>query len=170
MRVALDVESVLADPNEPVLRTTDQLTRRQINETWFTNQEESDAYQVYMGVSDAIWRHKPEIIPPEEPDISQYVNDIYDEAGILDIVTHRQHVDKEVMWWLKDHGIKYDGFVSCDVPKHELGYDVYIDDNPNLFGDCRLLLVDQPWNEFLPDEDSKMCDRVYSLYGATEFL
>ena len=26
-----------------------------------------------MGVSDAIWRHRSEIIPPEEPNLDEYV-------------------------------------------------------------------------------------------------
>ena len=123
-----------------------------------------------MGVSDAIWRHNPQMIHPEEPDIATYVEQMYEQADELDIVTHREHVDEQVVWWLSEHDIVYDEFVSCNVPKYELGYDVYIDDNPNLFGQCRLLLRHQPWNAYLDDENSKSCDRVHSLAEAVDFI
>jgi hypothetical protein len=170
MRVALDVESVLAEPNEAVARSTDRLTLDEIENTWFSDLDESQSYQIYMGVSDAIWRHNPQIIPPEEPDLSTYVAEMHERVGQLDIVTHRQHVDEQVVWWLAEHEIVYDNFVSCDVPKQELDYDVYVDDNPNLFGECRLLLRHQPWNAHLDDSESKMCDRIHSLSEVVKFL
>jgi hypothetical protein len=168
--VALDVESVLAEPNEAVARTTDRLTLDQIQETWFSDGKHGTNYQIYMGVSDAIWRHNPQVIPPEEPNLSEYVDQMYEKADTLAIVTHRQHVDEQVIWWLQEHDIQYDEFVSCDVPKEQLGYDLYIDDNPNLFNKCRLLLRHQPWNSHLDDENSKTCDRIHSLAEAVEFV
>lgn len=170
MRVALDVESVLAEPNGPVARSTDRLTLEDIQQTWFSDKAESNNFQIYMGVSDAIWRHNPQIIPPEEPDIASYVGEMYSRVDELDIVTHREHVDEQVVWWLAEHDIVYDNFISCNVPKEELGYDVYIDDNPNLFGESRLLLRHQPWNSHLKTDMSKTCDRIHSLSEAVEFL
>lgn len=168
--VALDVESVLADPNGRVLESTDRLTRDQIESEWFSDSEDDHAYQIYMGVSDAIWRHKHEIIPPEEPHIATHVQQIYAKADTLDIVTHRQHVDEQVKAWLDEHAIRYDNFISCDEPKQELGYDVYIDDNPNLFNECRLLLRDQPWNQHIDAWRSKSTDRIYSLDDVLGFF
>ncbi len=168
--VALDVESVLAEPNEAVGRATDRLTLDQIQEKWFSDGKGSTNYQIYMGVSDAIWRHNPQVIPPEEPNLAEYVDEMYERADTLAIVTHRQHVDEQVIWWLQEHDIQYDEFVSCDVPKQELGYDLYIDDNPNLFGECRLLLRHQPWNAHLDAEMSKLCDRIHSLKEAVGFV
>lgn len=170
MRVALDVESVLAEPNEAVLATTDRLTREQIEGTWFSNTEEDHAYQIYMGVSDAIWRHNHQRIPPEEPNLAEYVAEMRERADCVDILTHRQHVDDQVKLWLAEHDIGYDEFISTDKPKQEFDYDVWIDDNPNLFNECRLLLRHQPWNAHMPDESSKTTDRVYSLKDAVEFL
>jgi hypothetical protein len=170
MRVALDVESVLAEPNAAVARSTDRLTLEQIRDTWFTDGKDEPTYQIYMGVSDAIWRHKPEVIQEEEPDISGHVEKIYAHADVLDIVTHRQHVDEQVVWWLQEHGIEYDDFVSCSRPKQELDYDIYIDDSPNMFGECRLLLRHQPWNASLDDFSSESCDRINSLAEVPDFL
>lgn len=170
MNVSLDVESVLAEPNQAVARSTDRLSLEDIQDTWFSDVAENRSYQIYMGVSDAIWRHNPQIIPPEEPNLAEYVGEIHERVDRLDIVTHRQHVDEQVVWWLAEHDIEYDNFVSCGVPKQELAYDVYIDDNPNLFGECRLLLRHQPWNKQLDDANAKTCDRIHSLAEAVEFM
>lgn len=170
MRVALDAESVLADPNEAVARATDRLTLDQIEQTWFSDSEESNVYQIYMGVSDAVWRHNPHVIECEEPNITEHVDALYDSSSELDIVTHRQHVDEQVRWWLSEHDITYDKFVSCDVPKNELGYDCYIDDNPTLCGDCRLFLRDQPWNRQIDEDGHKLCDRIYSLDDVLRYV
>lgn len=166
MRIALDVESVLAEPNEPVLNTTERLSRDEIESEW---NFEPESYQIYMGVSDAIWRHKPEIIPPEEPNMSEYVAE-WREDHTVDILTHREHVDKQVQWWLAEHSIEYDDFIATDKPKWEFDYDLWIDDNPEMFGECRLLLRHQPWNRQCPDGESKSCDRIHSLSEVSDFL
>jgi hypothetical protein len=166
MRVALDVESVLADSNEAALQSTDKLDRQELLGEWDLSDHQ---WQVYMGVTDAIWRHKPEIIPPEEPALDEYVSQIRQNHEVH-IVTARMHVDEQIVWWLEEHGIEHDSFTSTDQPKHELDYDVYIDDNPDMFGECRLLLRHQPWNAAIDDGGSKSTDRIYSLAEATEFL
>lgn len=166
MKIALDVESVLANTNEAVLQSTDKIDREEIIGEWDMSDE---MWQVYCGVSDSVWRHNPQSIPPEEPMLDKYVGDIA-KGNELHIVTARQYVDENVVWWLDHHGIEYENFVSTDTPKYELDYDVYIDDNPQMFGECRLLLRDQPWNQDLPDESCKSCDRIHSLAEAGEFL
>lgn len=166
MKVALDVESVLADSNEAALQSTDKLDREELLGEWDLSDHQ---WQVYIGVTDAVWRHNPQFIPPEEPALDEYVNKIR-ENHELHILTGRMHVDEQIMWWLEKHGIEYDSFQSTDRPKHEFDFDVFIDDNPELFGECRLLLRHQPWNAHLDDTRSKTCDRIYSLAEAVEFL
>jgi len=170
MKVSFDVESVLAEPNEPVLDATDRLEREQIEGTWFNNEEDSLGLQIYMGVSDAIWRHSPHTIPPEEPNIAEHVEQVYDSVDQLDIVTHRQHVDEQVIWWLEHHDVPYDDFISTDTPKNDLDYDVWVDDNPNLVGECRLLLRHQPWNDTVDTDRMKSCDRIHTLADAADFF
>jgi hypothetical protein len=167
-KVALDVESVLADSNEAALQSTDKLDREQLLGNW-----EMDDYtwQVYVGVTDAIWRHNPEAIPPEESRIDAYVSDMNKRASV-DILTGRQHVDPQVVWWLNQHGIEYDSFQSTGKDKCSFTeYDVYIDDNPEMVGGCgHLLLRDQPWNDEINTEEYKSVDRIYSLAEAVDYL
>lgn len=166
MRIALDVESVLADSNEAALQSTDKLDREQLLGNWNMSDEQ---WQVYLAVTDAVWTHKPEIIPPEEPCLDQYVQN-FSDGHTVDIVTARMHVDEQIMWWLDHHGIEYDSFISTDIPKWEYDYDVWVDDNPEMFGECRLLLRNQPWNVDCPDTRSKSCDRIHSLAEVSDFL
>ena len=166
MKIALDVESVLANTNEAVLQSTDKIDRAELLGEWTLSDE---MWQIYSGVSDAVWRHNPDSIPPEEPMIDQYSAQLT-EGNTLDIVTARQHVDKQMVWWLETHEIEYHDFIAVSEPKWTLDYDLYIDDNPRMFGECRLLLRSQPWNQDINTENSKMCDKIYSLAEATEFV
>jgi len=166
MRIALDVESVLANTNEAVLQSTDKIDRDELLGQWDLSDE---LWQIYCGASDAVWRHNPELIPPEEPMIDKYSKQL-SQGNLLDVVTARPHVDEQMVWWLDEHNIEYENFYSTQSPKYEMEYDVYIDDNPEMFGECRLLLRNQPWNTHVDDHRSKMCDRIYSLGQAVDFL
>lgn len=166
-KIALDVESVLADTNEAALQSTDKLDREHLLGEWDLNDHQ---WQVYMGVTDAIWRHKPEIIPPEEPALDQYISAM-NKNHHVDIVTGRMHVDEQIIWWLDEHGIEYNSFISTNQPKYLFDeYDVFIDDNPDMFDECRLFLRHQPWNAHLDDLRSKSTDRVYSVAEVLDFL
>lgn len=166
MEIALDVESVLANTNEAVLQSTDKIDREKLLGEWDLSDE---LWQIYSGVSDAVWRHNPDSIPPEEPMIDMYVKDMK-KNNSLDVVTARTHVDEQMVWWLEQHGIEYRKFISTSEPKYLLDYDVYIDDNPKMFGECRLLLRHQPWNAELDNSNSETCDRIYSLAEAADIL
>jgi hypothetical protein len=167
MKVALDVESVLADSNEAALQSTDKLDRAELLGEWDLSEHQ---WQVYMGVTDAIWRHNPQFIPPEEPNLDRYVAEIRESVETLDILTAREHVDESIVWWLSEHGIEYDEFISTGRPKYEYDYDVFIDDNPEMVGSVRLFLRDQPWNQSVDDEALKTCDRICSLGEVSSFL
>ncbi|AGM11389.1 hypothetical protein M199_gp277 [Halogranum tailed virus 1] len=167
MKIALDVESVLADTNEAALQSTDKLDRAELLGEWDLSDHQ---WQVYMGVTDAVWRHNPQFIPPEEPNLDRYVSELR-ENNEVHILTAREHVDESIVWWLEEHGIEYDSYTSTGVPKYHFEqFDVFIDDNPDMFGECRLLLRDQPWNAHLDDAGSKSCDRIHSLADAVDFL
>jgi len=166
MKVALDVESVLANTNEAVVQSTDKIDREHLLGEWDLDDRQ---WQVYSGVSDAVWRHNPASIPPEEPMLDQYTRELAD-GNTLDIVTAREYVDEQMVWWLDEHNISYRNFVSTSEPKYHLEYDVYIDDNPEMWPNCRLLLRHQPWNTDVPDQKSKLCDRIYSVAEAIAFV
>jgi hypothetical protein len=166
--IALDVESVLADSNEAALQSTDKLDRETLLGNW---EFDSRTWQVYIGVTDAVWRHNPGMIPPEEPRIDEYVRQMA-EGNELHIVTGRMHVDPQVVWWLDEHGIEYEQFISTEKDKYTFDeYDVFIDDNPKMVGECRrLLLRHQPWNADIDTSEYKTVDRIHSLAEAVEYL
>lgn len=167
MNILLDVESVLANTNEAVLQSTDKIDRAELLGEWNISDE---TWQIYSGVSDAVWRHNPDSIPPEEPMLDQHTAQLA-EGNTLDIVTARPHVDEQMVWWLDAHNISYNTFYSySEGPKYELAYDLYIDDNPEMVGACRLLLRNQAWNAAIETESSKTCDRIHSLAEAVEFI
>lgn len=166
VRVALDLEEVLADTISEACQSTDALDTSDF-ETWdITGQ----TWQVYAGVSDALWRHDPLSIPPVEPNLAEYVRDLHEAADELHIVTARMHVDDQIEAWLSHHSIPYDDIVSTRRPKYELDYDVYIDDNPEMHGNCRLLLRHHAHNSTIDAAHHKMTDRIHSLSEVTEFV
>lgn len=166
MKIACDLESVLADSHEAVYRSSDRLSYDDLYDSW---KFDEDTWQRYIGASDAIWRHKPEIIAPQEPNLSQYISALR-EDNTVDILTARLHVDEQAKWWLAEHGIEYDDFIATEKPKPDFDYDLFIDDNPEMFGECRLLLRHQPWNTHCVASEAKLCDRIYSLAEAVEFV
>lgn len=166
MKVALDLEEVLADTISECCRSTDKLAHSDFD-TW--DIKPGYTWQVYAGVSDALWRHDPLSIPPVEAGLDDYTASIHDSVDTLDIVTARLHVDVQIVEWLEENDISYDKVISTSTPKHELDYDVYVDDNPDMFGECRLLLRDHPHNHHIDCDDS-MTDRIYSLGQVEDLL
>lgn len=165
-RVALDLEEVLADTISEACQSTDKLQPSDFDE-WDIDDY---TWQVYSGVSDALWRHDPLSIPPVERGLDDYTANIYRNSDRLDIVTARLHVDDTIRRWLDEYDIYYDDIVSTSRPKYEHDYDVYVDDNPEMFGECRLLLRNHAHNEHLDCESSKTTDRIYSLGQVEEFI
>lgn len=192
VRIALDIEGVLADPHAAFLdEYNDQygtdFTVDDITEWGFgrvrdhfadaTGHDSLEAFlhgvdgefDGFLDISAAYWeaytdQDAPDRMPPLEPDIGRYIDDLHtalQETGLdyqIDVVTAREGVDDQLQTWLADHGIRegaeYTDFVVSD-DKHELPYNVYIDDNPWLaealtaddYQDNVLLLYDRPYNQ-----------------------
>lgn len=165
-KVAVDLEEVLADTIRQSCKSTDKLSCEYFDSWDLDNY----AWKVYNGVSDALWRHNPQSIPPVEPNLNEYMDELYVSADKLDIVTARLHVDESIRAWLAEQNILYDELVSTRQPKYELPYDLFIDDNPDMHSHCRLLLRHHSHNAQVPAEKSEYTDRIYSLQEAIEFL
>jgi len=165
-RVALDLEEVLADTIQEACRSTDKLEPADF-ESWNID---GYVWQVYAGVSDALWRHDALSIPVVEQGLDDYTANIERQADELDIVTARMHVNGQIEKWLDYHGIYYNKIISTRQPKYELDYDLYVDDNPEMHGHCRLLLRDHPHNAQIDDASSKSTDRIQSLGQVEGFL
>ncbi len=97
-----------------------------------------------------------------------------------DIVTGNPYPDK-VNRWLKDNGIyeciHYDHLISIgglDCEKSDLGYDVYIDDNPYLINELdthqSLLLYHRPYNFSVEDGFGPLVFTIDNIQYAAENL
>jgi hypothetical protein len=166
MRVALDLEEVLADTISEACRSSPNLDPEHFDEWNISNH----TWQVYAGVSDALWRHDPLSIPPMEPNLNYHIGQVHDSVDVLDIVTARLHVDGQVANWLDHHNVPYDEIVSTDSPKYELDYDIFVDDNPEMIGECRLLLRTQDHNRQQDVGGVKSCDRIDSVAEVSDFV
>lgn len=167
MKLALDLESVLADTNEVALQSTDKLDPEHFEDGWGLSDKQ---WETYVKVTDAAWRHNPQSIPPEEENIDRYVSKLREAGNEIHILTAREWVDEQILWWLEEKEIEYDSFESTSSPKHEYDYDIFIDDNPELWGECRLLLRDQPWNNHIDTSSSRSSHRIYSLEEVNKFI
>ena len=158
MRIALDVDGVLADVIAPWLarsnRIRPEISRDQVDDWDFWKRFGIDRYDFYAELG-ACWRDWRSI-PPTEPGLASVSREMR-KLGRVDIVTSREpQTDPFVRDWLGHHGIAYDGYVSvADGPmKADLDYDLFIDDSPlnaarMLQNGRRIVLYSQPWNASL---------------------
>ena len=155
MKIALDVDGVLADVMESWLvhnnKVRRAISKQDITDWDFWKKFRIDRFSFSEELS-ACWRSW-DSIPPTERDLSGTTESLSALARV-DIVTAREKsTDSYVKNWLEMHGVAYDGYVSViDGPmKAELDYDVFIDDSPlNASSFLRngktVLLYSQPWN------------------------
>lgn len=173
MRVALDVDGVLADVILPWLERSNRLrsplTKDQIT-TWdFWKACGISQHDFYGELSDC-WRDW-RTVPPTEGDLPGSTRDLSRLARV-DIVTARERsTNRFVERWLDHHGISFDGYVSVGegTLKAELDYDLFIDDSPiNAESFVRkgrpVMLYAQPWNAGFPE--SRNVTRIRTLGDA----
>ncbi len=155
MRIALDVDGVLADVIQTWLiynnRIRKSITKNEITEWNFWEKFQINRFDFYKELS-TCWKSWKEI-PPTEEKLSTIINEL-SKFGTIDIVTARERsTDEFVKNWLKSQKIIYQNYVSViDGPKKALlDYDVFIDDSPLnakkiADADKKILLYSQPWN------------------------
>lgn len=155
MKIALDMEEVLAETHQPFIEEWNRRhgTSYTLNDVdswdWVSTTADFDEF---MDIVQNEWR-KPYNIQPCEPGLAESVERIYGYVDTLDIVTARTGVEEEMQEWLEMQGIQhYDTFKSIHNgdTKAKFDYDVYIDDKPHLKdklddGQCQFL-VHRPWN------------------------
>jgi len=174
MRIALDVDGVLADVilswiERSNLRRS-RLTKEQITSWDFWRACNIDRHDFYRELSDC-WKNWRSI-PPTEKNLSQSTKGLL-ELGRVDVVTARERsTDGFVRQWLKFHDVSFDSYVSVayGTLKADLDYDLFIDDSPLnasalVEKNRSVLLYDQPWNA---GPDSSKLTRVHSLSEAIE--
>ncbi|RNJ76271.1 MAG: hypothetical protein EB828_03145 [Nitrosopumilus sp. D6] len=172
MRIALDVDGVLADVirswllyNNSFRKNIEMHEARDWDFWKILNITASDFYAEL----NACWKDWHSI-PPTEDDISSAVKSLA-ELGTVDIVTARDpSTDSFVREWLVHHGIEYAEYVSVagGTMKADLDYDVFIDDSPInakkfLEKGKKVLVYTQPWNMYLSKDEFI---RIPDLAGA----
>ena len=132
MKIALDVDGVLADVIESWLKYSNsirpKLSKNDITDWDFWKKFQINRFDFYEELS-SCWKNW-KTIPPTEKNISKNTKKLL-EFGQVDIVTAREKsTDEFVKQWLKLHDVSFDNYVSVvdGTFKAELDYDLFIDD------------------------------------------
>lgn len=205
IRVAVDVEGVLADNNTPFvedfnqffgLSGEDAFTVEDITSwgfgavsDYFEEQYADAGYgmtEFMNGVPEdgefpgfhplvaSYWEEDPGRLEPMAEHLGDCLLELREvlseEYGAvqIDIVTARgeddnnPHLAQPIKEWLHDHGVTdgadgteqvYDEF-RMETDKHELDYDLFVDDNPHLYeelDDAVQVMPETPWNTAVDD-------------------
>lgn len=162
MKIAVDMENVLADPKTWFLevyndRNGTAYTIADVDHwDWVQTEIEFDEF---METIDEGWRSYHDEINPLGEDIGKSLRELSALPDVtVDIVTARTGVESEMRAWLERHGAtEYEEFLSIEPfeTKATLGYEYYIDDNPKLAADLQAhqtqFLVTWPWNQSARD-------------------
>ena len=176
MRIALDVDGVLADVIRTWLsynnkvRTT--ILKSDISEWDFWKKYNINKFEFYEELS-RCWRSWKSI-PPTENSLS-YASKEISKLGTVDIVTAREDSTHDhVKNWLKMHDIAFRNYVGVleGTEKAKLDYDIFIDDSPlnaesMLALDKSVILYNQPWNVGFDDPRAK---RISELKDAVAMI
>ena len=176
MRIALDVDGVLADVIHSWLSYNNKIRtvilKSDISEWDFWKKYNINKFDFYKELS-TCWKSWKDI-PPTESKIS-YASKELSKIGTVDIVTAREDsTHDDVKNWLKMHDIVFKNYVGVaeGTEKAKLDYDVFIDDSPinaesMLAQGKSVILYDQPWNTAFPDPRAK---RIYELTKAIDVI
>lgn len=147
VRIALDLEGVLAHPHPMVLDYTDRFEPEDLETFGF----DKDDLEHFLEITEFLWKEKWRYIPRTERFLGEKVDRLR-ECGPVDLVTNTPGPRERVEDWLDIHDIEVDNLVfpGPGFHKHELDYDIYIDDNPYMPGDAGidiLYFYTQQYNE-----------------------
>jgi 5'(3')-deoxyribonucleotidase len=176
LKIALDVDGVLADVIESWLNYSNQIrspiSKEEITSWDFWKKFSINRYDFYKELT-LCWKNW-KTLPPTETNLAQVTQNL-SEFGQVDIVTARElSTDNFVKDWLEFHGVVYENYVSVidGTMKADLDYDLFIDDSPLnaekfLEQKKNFLLYSQPWNRHI---SSLKEIRIYSLIDAINLL
>ncbi len=176
MRIALDVDGVLADVIRAWLlynnRVRTTISKSDISEWDFWKKYDIDKYDFYKELS-MCWKSWKDI-PPTETNIS-FASKELAKIGTVDIVTAREDsTHDDVKNWLKMHDVAFKNYVGVaeGIEKAKLDYDVFIDDSSInaktiLEREKSVILYSQPWNLDFSDPRAK---RISELRDAVDII
>ena len=161
-KIALDVESTLVKTHHRMLeiyneRHDTDYRHSQIGH-WDWVRDEID-FDEFMQIIETEWNENPLGFKKREVNLDLAVEKL-SNVGDVDLVTARQNCDEGMKKWFDHHGIEhYQKYrtVPPETDKTDLGYSVFIDDNPkiadNLGPDQYQYLILQPYNYHVQDKD-----------------
>ena len=156
MKIALDVDGVLADVIQPWIEQNNskrkKISKSDIIDWDFWKKFKINRYEFYQELS-LCWKNWS-LIPPTQENLSKITQNLSD-IGQIDIVTAREKdTNSYVKNWLNHHNIVYDNYVPVidGTMKADLEYDVFIDDSPlnavkMVQKNKKIILYSQPWNK-----------------------
>jgi hypothetical protein len=143
MKIALDLDGVLADLQDAMIAET-EYTERDFEQWAKPN------YNFFLSEASRVWSEHWNDIEPVDENVAEHVEHIREDHTV-DIVTNTAGPNEYVEMWLNEHSIGYNDIVRPYVvggDKHDLEYDAYVDDKPDLAGRVNLLyLRDRSWNQ-----------------------
>ena len=161
-KIALDLDGVLAETMDAWCRKANKEFGKALKledlTSWASWGIAGVSKDDFYRILDEVWDSWKEI-PPTENNIGEKVSNIR-SFGQVDIVTGRSiHTVEAVKKWLKHYMVDYDHFIRVRGwrDKVHLGYDVYIDDAPELMPLISRwplswgILYDRPWNRDVAD-------------------
>jgi hypothetical protein len=183
LRIALDLDGVLADLHSVLLEESSEIVNRRITADMISRWDIIDSLKPGLASSYfSAWDdHELEHISPYEANVGPLVDHIR-EVGPVNIVTaHAESSRRSIERWLALDRVGYGRLVlMCKGNgSHKLTvggkYRVFIDDNPNLAqsapGDILVLLYSQPWNQqFYTPTKNRNVIRIGSLTEVPEIL
>ena len=146
-KIAVDIDGTIASPYKLLLSYLGYEGDKEIIKDWdFFNRFGEKFWEAY----EYAWTNY-EKIPLTDPTVVATINKL-SKYRVVDIVSARPEEYRDVTEaWLDMHGIKYRKLILLH-PVYEKsalpGYDLYVDDNPNLVRAIynKVVLYDQPWN------------------------
>lgn len=190
MRLALDFDGVLSDTINSWIDKYNQIYTYDLKKDFITSRyvehwnffeglglTQEQGFDIFsMAWSD--WKN----LKPMEPHLKQKTKILHNLVDV-DIVTAVQPDNlNDISQWLDWHHISYRNIVHSHA-KHELDYDIYIDDASrniqDVFNSGKIgLLMNQPWNRDMKDQIDINVDysvggkiqRVYNLYHAIDIV
>jgi uncharacterized HAD superfamily protein len=183
LRIALDLDGVLADLHSVLLEKFSRIAKRRITVGMISQWDAADKISPGLTSSyESAWEeYNPEEITPYEQNVGTLVDQIHKTAPI-DIVTAHAETSREgIEHWLELHRVPFDKLVLVGKGNgaHKLSIvsncNVFIDDNPKLAenapSNILVFLYSQPWNQSLKlaSENSNVI-RISSLVEVPHIL
>lgn len=153
LKIAVDVDGTLADIHTPFIEELNKNHEANTRLDDITDYDFATAFdhidlatEEIVKVLQEIWHSETEIKPIDENAAS--IISKLSENNQIDIVTANE-AHEPIRIWLEKNSIPHENFIHSTFDKHNLDYDIFVDDNPRLAKrePEKTILFERPWNE-----------------------